>query len=167
MVDTTWTTMHVGGALPAGKIAAFLDAIESDFSYEAQEAPTSEEDIQTIVAKGESALMQAHCIGNPDDVIDFCKANDLTFWVHYDYGNEWDSYIEIWAPGMDRPEETPASAQGYSPLVSLATLQMRAEKNIGLPSVIEEIARFESHKVPPLTITAETVADAATEEASS
>ena len=153
MGDTTWTTMHVGGALPSNKIEDFLDEIKTDFSYECESAPDSEEDIRATVKDGTNLVLQAHVSGSPDNVIRFCKENGMPFWVHYDAGYEWDSYIVIWRPGMAREEECPASAQGYSPQVDLADLRRALKDGRSLEQVIEDTASFESAKVPPLTIT--------------
>ncbi|UGY15213.1 hypothetical protein HAP48_0042930 [Bradyrhizobium septentrionale] len=151
MPDTTWTTMRVGGALPSDKIEALLEAIENDFSYECQEAPDDEEDLRAIVAKGESVKLQAHVYGNPDRVVAFCKENGLPFWMHCEAGYEWDAFISIWAPGMAKEEECPASGQGYTPQVDLSTLRTWAGN--GILMLIKDVERFESERVPPLTIT--------------
>lgn len=154
MADTTWTTMHIGGALPSHKIDDFLEAIGSDFSYEVQEAPDDKDELRALVAKGDNVTLQAHVYGNPDAVTAFCKENNLVFWQHCEAGYEWDSFITIWAPGMEKEQECPASGQGYSPQIELATLRSWAKLSSStLQTIIDETARFESDKVPPLTIT--------------
>jgi hypothetical protein len=154
MSEPTWTTMHIGGALPADKIEELIDRIHEDFVQEVQEAPESDDEIRAVVSKGKSLFLQANVnCGNPDAVIAFCIDNNLTYWLHYDAGYEWDSGIQIWVPGASAvPEECPASAQGYTPVVDLATMRIWAKQGLTLQHVIDETARFESEKVPPLTI---------------
>lgn len=151
MSDTTWTTMHIGGSLPSDKIEEFLEAIKEEFSYEAQTRPDDEKEIREAVAKGESILLQAHVVGQPEEVICFCQQNNLTYWLHYDAGYEWDAGIEIWKPGADRVETCGASGQGYEPMISLQELR-KLDSNTFVRETVAELARFEAERVPPLTI---------------
>ncbi|WP_439398547.1 hypothetical protein ACRQ5Q_14665 [Bradyrhizobium sp. PMVTL-01] len=153
MADTIWTTMHIGGALPSNLIEDFLDEIKTDFSYECQSAPDSEDDIRVIVKDRVSLLLQAHVAGSPDNVIRFCKDHGMPFWVHYDAGYEWESYIVIWRPSMVKEEECPASSQGYTPQADLADLRRWLAAGWTLERAVEEVSRFESSNVPALTIT--------------
>ena len=168
MTEMTWTTMHIGGALPSNRIDELIERIHEDFVQDAQDAPESEDEVRAVVGKGESLFLQAHVnYGNPDAVVAFCIENNLTYWLHYDAGPEWDSGIQIWKPDASTvPEECPASAQGYTPVVDLATMRIWEKQGLTLQHVIDETARFETDKVPPLTIV-ETAAVAQLEEAQS
>jgi hypothetical protein len=162
MTEMTWTTMHIGGALPADKIDDLIGAILEDF-HEIANGPTQEDDEELVrEAAGEaiSLLVQGQVNhGDPDAVVAFCQKHGLIYWLHFDAGYEWDSGIQIWSPGADRIEEIGASAQGYSPMVDLSSLRIWADGGNTLQHFIDDASRFESHKVPPLTIvetTAET-----------
>jgi hypothetical protein len=161
MAESTWTTMHIGGTLPASKIADLVEAIIDDF-HEIAEGPNTIDDnryVSDVANRNESLLVQGQVnCGNPDAVIDFCVGNDLPFWLHFDAGYEWDSGIQIWKPGT-HVEECPASAQAYGPMISLHELESLPE-GTNIMDAIENLQRFTSDKVPPLTI----VEDAADEQ---
>ncbi|WP_079601907.1 hypothetical protein [Bradyrhizobium erythrophlei] len=147
----TWTTMHIGGPIPASKIDDLLATIEDDFS-EMAIGPDDENQVRDVANKNESLILQGQVnCGNPATVIDFCVENDLPFWLHFDAGYEWDSGIQIWKPGT-HVEECSASAQGYEPTLNLKELRGRESSGEYLREVIDDLARFESDKVPPLTI---------------
>jgi hypothetical protein len=162
MAESTWTTMHIGGTLPASKIADLVEAIIGDF-HEIAEGPNTIDDnryVSDVANRNESLLVQGQVnYGNPETVIDFCQKNNLPLWLHFDAGPEWDSGIQIWQPGWPDVEQCEASAQGYVPVISLNELESLPE-GTNIMDTIENLQRFTSEKVPPLTI----VEDAADEQ---
>lgn len=148
MGESTWTTMHIGGALPANKREELEEAIRDDF----HDLQSDGEDIDPAVAEKRSLLVQGHCRGEPDTVIAFCEDYSLPFWLHYDAGTEWSAFINVWKPGMEKVSECAADSQDYKPVISLDALIHRAGKGATLASVVEYLSAFDPDKVPPLTI---------------
>lgn len=164
MSEVTWTTMHIGGPLPADKIEDLLDMIDGAFS-EMAAGPDDGNQVRDAVKAKESLFLQGQVnYGNPECVTTFCKEHSLTYWLHFDAGCEWDAGIQIWKPGDEAEQECPASAQGYTPTVDFSTLQIWNRQGLTLQHVIDDTARFLSEAVPPLTIVGEPVADEQTAE---
>ena len=150
MSEPTWTTMHIGGALPLNRIEELIEAIDGDFYEMAGDCSIGA--VKAAADEAASMCVQGQVNhGNPQGVIAFCRANGLPYWLHFDAGYEWDSGIQIWKPGNEKEDECPASAQGYTPTVDLSTLRIWAKAGLTLQHIIDNVARFESGAVPPLT----------------
>jgi hypothetical protein len=157
MSEPTWTTMHIGGTLPANKIEELLEWAENHF-YD-KDGDWTEEDVRIAANENRSILLQGQVnYGNPEGLVDFCQEIGLPFWLHFDAGPEWDAGIQTWKPG-GQVEECSASAQGSEPVISLQELRRILKDDVyDLKDTVENLALFESDKVPPITI-GEPVAD--------
>lgn len=168
----TWTTMHIGGSLPSNLIEEFLDCLHEDF-FDISEGPTSdrpEEDLRVVAAACQSLVLQGHvCGGEPDAIKGFCVANNLTYWLHFDAGYEWDAGIVIWCPDDPKAIELASSGDNSGRLPSISIDDLRASLMIGsaLSDVIDRMARFEPNKVPALVIIETTDAETNHEETTS
>jgi hypothetical protein len=163
MAEMTWTTMHIGGAIPENRIDELVEIISSYF-HDAQDIPEDEDAVRAVIAKNESLFIQGSVnYGNPEELKDFCQQYGLPYWCHFDAGYEWDAGINIWRPGFEKEEDCAASAQGYTPDVTLGELRLFAKQGETLADVIAHAERFTAEAVPPLTIGAP-VADEAEAE---
>jgi hypothetical protein len=151
MVEMTWTTMHIGGSLPASKIDELI-ALFDVFS-DAQEKPDDEAELRDNIAANKSLLIQGQVnYGNPDELIEFCKDNKLAFWLHFDAGYEWDPGIQVWHPDFPAIIECAASGQGYAPVIELAMLKENLKNGSTLADVVGGLQVYTSEHCPPMTI---------------
>jgi len=154
MTEMTWTTMRIGGELPADKIEELHEIVTGEFSDLQYDEGFGIDNLKEVAAAGKSLFIQGSANdGNPQATADFCRNNNLTFWLHYDAGYEWDAGIQTWKPGMDEFKECCASAQGYGPAIDLAELRLYLARGDDLLTVVEALAPFDADAVPPLTIT--------------
>lgn len=150
MAEPTWTTVHIGGALPANLIEAFLDA--ADYFYDC-DGDFDEESIRAAASENRSLMLQGNVnYGNPEVLVAFCRKHGLPFWLHFDSGYEWDAGIQTWRPGDDAVAEHGATDQGNEPEMSLQELRAAAKAGKTLADVIDHMTRFESDWVPAITI---------------
>jgi hypothetical protein len=149
----TWTTMHIGGALPASKIEELVDLIDRYF-YDVQEAPENEADLRDNIRENKILFLQGQVnYGNPEELTAFCRENKLPYWLHFDAGYEWDPGIQVWHPDFPAVIECAASGQGYTPVIELATLKENLKNGSTLADVVGGLQVYTSEHCPPMTIT--------------
>jgi hypothetical protein len=151
MAEMTWTTMHIGGALPASKIEELIDLL--DCFSDAQEKPDDESDLRDNIRENKSLLLQGQVnYGNPEELVNFCQDNKLPYWLHFAHGYEWDPGIQIWHPDFPKVLECAASEQGYAPVIELAMLRANLKNGSTLADVVGGLEVYTSERCPPMTI---------------
>jgi len=92
MTEMTWTIMRIGGELPANKIAELREIVVSEFIDLQYDEGFGIDNLNEVAAAGKSLFIQGSVNdGNPQATADFCRNNNLAFWLHYDAGYEWDA----------------------------------------------------------------------------
>jgi hypothetical protein len=153
MAEMTWTTLAIGGHVPANKLAEFRELCDEYFGgFGAVDKP--KDLIDRALRDGESVTFADTLdFGNADELEAVCKRWGLTYWKHWDaVGGQFDSGIEIWRPGMERAKEQTATCEQDQPALTMSQLQALAEQGHTLQQVIEMLDEFSATKVPPLTI---------------
>jgi hypothetical protein len=146
MVEMTWTSLKIGGALPENMIDELAELIEERFHDQSEDPKHL---IVTALHDGTAVEFTGNVnYGNPEEVVAFCHEHDLTYWHWSDSGPEWSSNIVIWNPAMqDKISDVPADSQSYEPLVEMKTL-MQFEN-------LQDLRAFAlahtADAVPPLT----------------
>ena len=152
MGEPTWTTMHIGGALTPDKIEelyAIADGEFSDRQFIADFLEQAQAGVEPLMLQGFVNM------GDPDEVIDFCKENGLTFWLHFDAGSGWDSGIQVWHHGWDGVKQCSASGQGYEAVIAIEALKARVERGEAVADIIAEFNIFNESTIPAFTLAKE------------
>lgn len=145
MTEMTYTTVHIGGAIPQNLIGELEELISESF----HDLYSDEPNVEAAITAGTSFEVTGNVnYGNPEEVIAFCHEHNLTYWHWCDSGCEWSSHIVIWCPEMKgKTSEVAADSQLYEPLVPLRTL-MQFEN---LQDLRTYLLAHCSDAVPPLT----------------
>jgi hypothetical protein len=153
MAEMTWTTLVIGGPLPQNKVAQFRELAEEYFG-----GSGAVDDPNVLI---EHALRDGTSVtfadtvnfGNADELETLCHQWGLTTWKHWDsVPGSFDSGIEIWRLGMERPKEQTATCEQDQPALTMGQLQALAEQGYTLGQVIDMLDEFSANKVPPLAI---------------
>lgn len=148
MGEQSWVVFKVGGAATKDVWDGLLELCEDRWS-EGEDAET------LLLAAKEGHVLSFHgeqSWGNCDEEEQYCRQHGLTF--HSSYASvpgQYDSGVRYWNP-TDGGNEADGNDEG-EPTIGLAALRdWRDRVGWTLDRVIEELAKADSSRVPPVTI---------------
>ena len=153
MTEMTWTTLVIGGPMPKNKVNEFRALVREYFGGDGV-LDKPDDSIDDALREGRSVSLSGELnFGSAEELEHRCRQWGLTYWKQWDANaGVFDTGIEIWNPGLDEPAEQTAACEQGVPALTLPQLEMAAVKGMTLQEVIADLAKFESARVPPLTI---------------
>jgi hypothetical protein len=154
MSEVTWTTMFIGGPVPANKIEEFITIVDNYFVP--QDANDDGEWFHGVLkSRLRLELADSQNFGNVDELETFCALYGLSYWKHWEaVSGQFEAGIAVKRPNEPLIECTATSDNGQ-PALALFELEHRMHQGWSLGDVVTDLRRFDPHLVPPLTIGAD------------